>query len=116
MPESNKRNSGCNASSVVSGAVAACRDTSWLPLRQPSCRPTRKKCAAAALHGRSAQVREPRRTIELVSFLQHTLFEHTDLLIRRLFARATPCTDSAVEFAVRGAGSRGQMTWLPTSL
>jgi hypothetical protein len=34
----------------------------------------------------------------------------------RLFARATLCTDSAVEFAARGAGSRGQMTWLPTSL
>jgi hypothetical protein len=30
---------------------------------------------------RSAQLREPRKTIELVSFLQHALFEHTDLLI-----------------------------------
>ena len=31
---------------------------------------------------RSAQLREPRRTVELVSFLQHALFEHTDFLIR----------------------------------
>jgi hypothetical protein len=31
---------------------------------------------------RSAQLREPRRTTELVSFLRHALFEHTGLLIR----------------------------------
>lgn len=31
---------------------------------------------------RFAQLKEPRRTIELVSFMQYTLFEHADLLVK----------------------------------
>jgi hypothetical protein len=45
---------------------------------------------------RFAQLKEPRRTIELVSFMQFTLFEHTDLLVKlidrqvsRIWSRAS---------------------------
>ena len=39
-------------------------------------------------------------------------FRQSELRWRaHLFARAAPCTDSSVEFAARGARSRGQMTW-----
>ena len=56
---------------------------------------------------RSALLREPRRTVELVSFLQHALFEHTDLLIRLIDRRVSQLWRRAYEEARgrRGASS-----------
>jgi Domain of unknown function (DUF4158) len=53
---------------------------------------------------RSAQLREPRKTIELVSFLQHALFEHTDLLIRLIDRRVSQLWRRASEEARRRRG------------
>jgi TnpA family transposase len=54
---------------------------------------------------RSAQLKEPRRTIELVSFLQHALLEHTDLLIRLIDRRVSQLWRRALEQA---RGRRGE--------
>jgi hypothetical protein len=53
---------------------------------------------------RSAQLREPRRTIELVSFLQHALFAHTDLLIRLVDRRVSQLWRRASDEARRRRG------------
>jgi hypothetical protein len=53
---------------------------------------------------RSAQLREPRKTVELVSFLQHALFEHTDLLIRLVDRRVSQLWRRASEEARRRRG------------
>jgi len=53
---------------------------------------------------RSAQLRGPRKTIELVSFLQHALFEHTDLLIRLIDRRVSQLWRRASEEARRRRG------------
>jgi TnpA family transposase len=53
---------------------------------------------------RFAQLKEPRRTIELVSFMQFTLFEHTDLLVKlidrqvsRIWSRASKEAKSVID-------------------
>jgi hypothetical protein len=53
---------------------------------------------------RSAQLHKPRRTIELMSFLQHALFEHTDLLIRLIDRRVSQLWRRASEEARRRRG------------
>jgi hypothetical protein len=53
---------------------------------------------------RSAQLRELRKTIELVSFLQHALFEHTDLPIRLIDRRVSQLWRRASEDARRRRG------------
>jgi hypothetical protein len=53
---------------------------------------------------RSAQLREPRRTIELVSFLQHALLEHTDLLIQLIDRRVSQLWRRASDEARRRRG------------
>jgi len=50
---------------------------------------------------RSAQLKEPRRTIELVSFLQHALFENTDVLVRLIDRRVSQLWRRASEEARR---------------
>jgi hypothetical protein len=50
---------------------------------------------------RSTQLKEPRRTIALVSFLQHALFENTDLLVRLIDRRVSQLWRRASEEARR---------------
>ena len=56
---------------------------------------------------RTVQLREPRKTLELVSFLQYALCEHTDLLIRLIDRRVSQLWRRACEEARQ---SRGQST------
>ena len=53
---------------------------------------------------RTVQLREPRRTLELVSFLQYALCEHTDLLIRLIDRRVSQLWRRASEEARRRRG------------
>ena len=53
---------------------------------------------------RTEQLKEPRRTIELVAFLQHALLEHTDLLIRLIDRRVSQLWRRALDQARRRHG------------
>ena len=70
--------------------------------------PAQLQAYAQGMHrrrpSRSAQLREPRKTIELVSFMQHAFFEHTDLLIRLIDRRVSQLWRRASEEARRRRG------------